>query len=317
MITESFREQVLLNPLREGYTELFIVSGYASAVAALQHLTGGSYHEDPKIPKHGRLTLVVGMYLADGIRRSDHELFLDLCHRYDNFECRYVTTGAPVHSKAYVWLKKGSPLLAYIGSANYTLAASRCDTRELLSTSDPNETYQYCKAIYTQSIHCTEVKELLVRSEYRTIKRVSLEKDLAQDYLTELPSVKLPLTAHGKEEAVPLKSGLNWGQRAGREPNQAYISVPGKVQALGFFPPRGEYFTVITDDGNTFQMSRRQDNGKALHTPNNSDLGRYFRKRLRLPEGSLVTINDLLAYGRTDVTFYYLGDDTYYMDFSV
>ena len=61
-----------------------------------------------------------------------------------------------------------------------------------------------------------------------------------------------------------------------------------------------------------------QQNDKAITTPeNNSKLGEYFRYRLGLANGAFVTKEDLLRYGRTDVDFYKIDDEQYYMDFSV
>lgn len=48
----------------------------------------------------------------------------------------------------------------------------------------------------------------------------------------------------------------------------------------------------------------------------NSELGEYFSYRLGLPSGAKVTKEDLERYGRTDVDFYKLDEETYYMDFS-
>lgn len=78
------------------------------------------------------------------------------------------------------------------------------------------------------------------------------------------------------------------------------------------------HFTAITDDRKQLTLRVEQQNDKAITTPErNSDLGEYFRNRLGLPNGAFVTRNDLEAYGRTNVTFYKLDDETYYMDFSV
>lgn len=63
---------------------------------------------------------------------------------------------------------------------------------------------------------------------------------------------------------------------------------------------------------------RAQDGGKGLHTTlNNSLLGEYFRYRLGVKNGEFVTREHLLKYGRTDVDFYKIDDENYYMDFSV
>ena len=49
----------------------------------------------------------------------------------------------------------------------------------------------------------------------------------------------------------------------------------------------------------------------------NAQLGEYFRRRLKLNNGSYVHAKDLISYGRTDVTFYKIDDEQFYMDFSV
>ncbi len=75
---------------------------------------------------------------------------------------------------------------------------------------------------------------------------------------------------------------------------------------------------MLTDDGKTIICSRAQDHGKGIHTPhNNALLGEYFRNRLGLSSGASVTKSDLNAYGRTDIVFYKVDDETYYLDFSI
>lgn len=78
------------------------------------------------------------------------------------------------------------------------------------------------------------------------------------------------------------------------------------------------HFTVLTDDNKVLICTRAQQNGKAIHTPhNNSLIGEYFRHRLGIPYGHSVTKEHLLSYGRTDIDFYKIDDETYSMDFSV
>ncbi len=133
-----------------------------------------------------------------------------------------------------------------------------------------------------------------------------------------LPSITVSFLS--RDGSLPQRSGLNWGQRPeeNRESNQAYIRLPVEIYRSGFFPSRGELFNVRTDDRHSFVCVRRQDNGKAIHTPsNNSIIGIYFRNRLGVPSGEPITLHDLLNYGRTDVTFYRINNQNYIMDFSV
>lgn len=130
--------------------------------------------------------------------------------------------------------------------------------------------------------------------------------------------VTLPFTTKVKGELeVPRVSGLNWGQRPGREQNQAYLPVPAYVQRSFFFPEIGIPFVMECDDGEVFQCVRAQANGKAIHTPlNNSLFGLYFRRRLGVPSGYTVRIEHLLSYGRRDVNVYRLEGSKYFLDFS-
>lgn len=115
-----------------------------------------------------------------------------------------------------------------------------------------------------------------------------------------------------------MRSGLNWGQRPGRNPNQAYLSVPREIQRSSFLPEVGQQFLVDTDDGQRLIMVRAQSNGKALETPgDNSLLGRYFRTRIGVESGRLVTAAHLRRYGRTSVDIYRVSSTHYELDFSV
>lgn len=124
-------------------------------------------------------------------------------------------------------------------------------------------------------------------------------------------------TGSGDRERVPHASGLNWGQRPGREPNQAYLPVSVDIQREQFFPDVGITFVLKTDDGHEFICKRAQQNGKAIHSENNSDLGRYFRQRLGVTPGGLVSMGHLLKFGRTSVDIYKICEREFLMDFSL
>lgn len=124
-------------------------------------------------------------------------------------------------------------------------------------------------------------------------------------------------TSRGGVLSVPQRSGLNWGQRPNRASDQAYIPVPVEVQRSRFFPERGVHFIVECDDGFLMKCVRTQQNGKAIETPDdNSILGRYFRNRLGVRSGFLVTLEHLRAYGRVSVDFYFMEQNRYKLDFS-
>jgi len=133
--------------------------------------------------------------------------------------------------------------------------------------------------------------------------------------VVEAEHVILPLVM--KNGNVHLRSGLNWGQRPGREPNQAYIPVPSTIAQLGFFPPRGVQFLVLTDDDRAIIMVVAQDGNKALESPQGNHLiGEYFRNRLGVANGAPVTAADLARFGSRFVKFYKTDDESYFMEFS-
>lgn len=131
--------------------------------------------------------------------------------------------------------------------------------------------------------------------------------------------VTLPLTTRKAGKViVPQRSGLNWGQRYGRHADQAYLSVPAEIQRSGFFPGIGTAFIIECDDGFSMKCVRAQQNGKAIETPSdNAIIGRYFRDRLGIRYGHMVTIDHLYAYGRISVDVYFRNEYRYYLDFSV
>jgi len=222
--------------------------------------------------------------------------------------------------------KDNKPTFGFAGSANYTQNAFRSKQREAMASCDPNAAYDYFSTyLLILSIAHTMMLEnfiQLYKDNYSRKKRQLVEQgdfeETTPDHVIGLPKVTVSLLARNGN--LPQRSGLNWGQRPeqNREPNQAYIKLPSTIYHTDFFPENTIQFTVLTDDGKTIICTRAQQNGKAIHTPhNNSLIGEYFRNRLGLASGDLVKESDLATYGRSDITFYKIDDETYYMDFSV
>ena len=113
------------------------------------------------------------------------------------------------------------------------------------------------------------------------------------------------INIHLLDKTGDVQYGLNWGHRDNRDKNQSYLQLPSDVYKSDFFPKKGTYFLVYTDDGHSFAMNRAQktDDGTAIQTPeDNSILGKYLRKRLGLTDGKEILVNDILSYGRTDIS---------------
>lgn len=315
--TELF-DRTLIEPLRQGADKLCVVSGYATATMVLRHVEF-ALAMTPR--KRFSIDLIVGMAVQDGLERRNHNTFIDLqTERYNvDFNCSYVVGRPPVHSKLYTWLQGGNPVSAFAGSANYTQNAFSPSMKEILCPINPANSLEYFQRIKGEVQNCASqnIGEFINFYDRKVITIVDTGD--AEPSTQDLESVTLTLL-DARTGETPTRSGINWGQRPeqGREPNQAYINIPAAIGRSGFFPDRGVVFTIETDDGKQLICVRGQDEGKGLHTTlNNSHMGEYLRFRLGVANGAYVTREDLLRYGRTDVTIYKTDEETYYMDFAV
>lgn len=300
MLTEDLVEHILIKPATAGKADkLLVVSGYATA---------NMYHSHRSILKEMGIEvsveLVVGMTPVDGIIEAQHKAFQSL--RSKKFSCNYLPKNkAPCHAKVYVWLRQGKAVQAFSGSANYTVTAFKSGQQEAMASVDPKQALAFYRKVKAGSVPCAS-------REAQQVVRLPGKESLER--VDEQESVLLPLVTRRTGETHN-KAGLNWGQRPGRDPDQAYIPIPSNLRH--FFPPKAEPFTAATDDGHTFTMVVAQMDGKALHTPDdNSELGRYFRGRLGLVSGQKVTKDHLAKYGRFDVRFTRIDEETFEMDFS-
>ena len=224
------------------------------------------------------------------------------------FDCRYIASGNPVHAKVYTWLKNNKPILAFSGSANYSIPGFSASQREVLDRCDEGLANQFYGSIHQDSVSCKNIN---------VHKQIEINEHRVNLQLPTLDSVELPLIV-SKTGDTHKKGGLNWGQRDRRNRDEAYIPIPSSIYNTEFFPPVGEQFNVLTDDGEEFIFVRAQDNGKALETPaDNSLMGLYFRSRIGVGSGEYVTRNHLDNYGRTTVTISKVDTDVYLLDFSV
>lgn len=330
MITDNLFDSLLVEPvLQRGANRLYIVSGYATSAMAFHHLD--------ELRQRGigiKVELIVGMCGTDGLSKTNHRGFQQLMGDdfAGSFECSYLVNAIPAHSKVYAWYSDNNPVIGYTGSANYTQRAFGNAQREAMAESDPVQGLEYFRELISDTIYCihTDAEEFvqIYNDKYfaRQRREIAQQEErnaapVTMPSLAGLESVRVTLLDFRTEVTLPPRSGLNWGQRpeAHREPNQAYIHLPASIYKTAFFPPKTVHFTVLTDDGKILTCARAQEEfGKAIHTPqNNSLIGEYFRNRLGVANGAPINLEHLLRYGRTDVVFYKIDEETYYMDFSV
>lgn len=322
MILDNLFRKVLIEPTEAGANTLFVVSGYASPAIVYKHLSNL-----PETTVH----LLIGMVAHEGMRLGSHNVFKKLVKEdFDGrFTCRYFVGARPTHSKLYGWFHNDSPTVGFIGSANYSQMAFSENQIESMAVCEAVEIKDLYESLSEKSVECIDPavekyvsfydeRKIVTTKVYPTGEKEYIEELTGKNILLEKEweSVELPLlTSYGE---VGDRSGLNWGQRLGREPNQAYIPIPKLIRESAFFPPVGQHFIMLTDDGKSMDCVRAQAGAKAIETfKNNSILGLYFRTRIGVRAGKKVSADDLHRYGRSDVKIYKIDDETYYLDFSV
>jgi hypothetical protein len=326
ILTEDLTNSILIHPASIGADHLRIIARYATPQTASWHIQRlNDLHISPI-----KIDLILGMTASKGIEKMLHNGFVDVTKRYQNikgyssFKCQYVYKGLPVNSKLYLWEKSGELVDVFVGSADYTLYSFNSHRQKecMAKLNDHRDVLEYFNAIEKNSVYCTygSVEDHI--KVYTKKKSLELAEEFSNPQDTSNRLRLSLLTAKG--DRVGERSGLNWGQRDGRERNQAYIPLPRDKALCGFFPTKkpgdekAPHFIAITDDGKSLVLRVEQQGDKAITTPeNNSRIGEYFRNRLSLPNGDPVTKDDLIKYGRTDVEFIKLDDEQYYMDFSV
>lgn len=338
----------LMRPLfsRDKPNALRIVSGYATYAMASRHLLAST-----AAGKRLSVDLIYGMAGADGVRKENHLGFVSLSGKREfayngTFSCSYVRKPLAVHSKVYIWCKGKQPVRAFIGSANYSENGFRVKGRiETLTECDPQTALDFFQKIKAESVMCTKVKqETDFASKPKKFDDGKLSPIISVEMDTDSPykgclKVRVPLL--NTKGTLGAGSGLNWGvyadgsprlankgnPKSARDRNEAYIRIPKEIAQTGFFPPFNEHakkreeqirFTVATDDGCVFSCVRTSgEYGKEIATPqDNAELGRYFRKRLGLPDGAYIDVATMKKYGRLDVVFYKTDEESYVMDFS-
>lgn len=126
--------------------------------------------------------------------------------------------------------------------------------------------------------------------------------------------------ANGDKVVYP-KSGLNQWNASGRrrDPDEVYIPYPVKDQerSLNFFPDRQTVFNLTLPDGTRISAKVCQENGKAIMSNPNKDLGKWLlRDVFELSQGTLVTYKMLEVFGIDSVIFTKHSDTDYSVDFA-
>lgn len=321
LITSDLFKQILVEPIQRGASELYVVTGYATPAMVTRQFE----HAARTLGASIAIDLHVGMTGRDGLSRTNL-LGMQAIPRQSsgqNFNCTFSVKGTSNHSKVYVWCSESGPLEAFLGSSNFTqfgfgLTPSNDSHGEACVRIDPEEAFAYVLEAARGSIgyQSSDISDFIDITDDPEI--VNRPNSGSENGSTNPPYVLLPLIQLRGESSGEThhRSGLNWGQREGREPNQAYIPIPAQIARMKFFPPKGVHFQVTTNDGEAFMCTIAQDGDKALETPfDNSILGKYFRHRLGLELGSYVSVEDLNRFGANAIKVSRIDNESYQLDF--
>jgi hypothetical protein len=316
LYTQNLEELIFHRHEMHETDELIVLSGYLGPrpVSRLEELPFNS-------------TVIYGMYGSEGIRPSLHSSLTTIQADVENLNIFY--SNLPVHSKCYVWRRRGEIIHALLGSANFSVNGLTTPFREVLAETT-YDTFQplneYIQHVLNNSISCLEVG----------MERVVENRE-------QLDYCDMSLLANDGE--VQNAAGLNWGQNPNNHttPNDAYIAIrtrhirdfpslfqpkqmnPLQVDNRGRMRRHNDSVEIIWDDGLTMEglLEGSQPVNDIIYPkqissfPSKAQLGEYIRNRIGVPLGQPVRRHHLESYGRTDIRISLLGDGVYKFDFSV
>src|SRR4051812_3245675 len=114
---------------------MFLTQGDTESCASSAFLV----HIIKKYP-YIEIDLIIGMSKQDGIKKWDHERYLQIVNENPLITVSYRTALPPVHTKIYYWYKYGlfHDSLTFVGSANFSWGGFRDQKELLVEASYPN-----------------------------------------------------------------------------------------------------------------------------------------------------------------------------------
>lgn len=338
LLTTGLEETILYQPAElSGLAcdSLKIITGFTDCERISTHLIKlKDGIEEKKYPKNMTVEIILGMTRGAGLTEKKHQ-DIRRCIKYLNsamgmplISCRYINTGANVHSKIYIWSQGKDLKIAYCGSANYSIQAFQ-KRRESMTYCDPASALKYFDDILADSIDCNDPElhnKIKFSSRAKSEDYMDDPDNADYDYYDKQKPVDSAMVSLCQADGnVGHGSGINWGIRPNGTPrnrNQAYIPYNAADKKPGFFPDRVSpddkncpVFRVITKRYGTFHMRMAQERNKALHSAeSNALLGMWIRDELGLPSGTFVTLQDLRNKHKTKAYFRKYADGTYLLD---
>lgn len=317
-------------------SKLTAASGYISedSIADLLMLykTGAKTHLD----------LIVGMHLFEGFSFGQYDALCALNEllRQDDLGAIYLSSSFKYHGKVYLFQKSDNRKVSILGSSNLTkisLTERIYDTDiisddENLTSSVENLLFQLrdkgCETI--DKIDSRKLKIIPPENlfeDYLSVRKVKSEE------LAEIQSLKTSTTFEillKDEEKSNLnvyfgKPRVNFanGSRLPRPWYEVELIVSKTITANPDYPNPNSDFTVITDDGYSFDCKVSGDFAKNFRSAGDlSILGRWIKGRMEnkkaLNIGEKVTSATFQKYGRNTITLTKTRkENVWFLDFGV
>ncbi len=318
MVRDKLFETVLLDPLRKGANELFVVSGFTSGEFTKVFFLKDIFPRSKNI----KINLIHGMYKK---KQDSFDIFQKLVKFYpSNFIGYYIKRQHPeIHCKLYAWFKDGKPICGFSGSANFSARAFDPSKQiNQMITDNPIEIKKYFQDLIPQTGLIHKYTFPSPKKSATSVLKLPSGSLLPGDVDWLIPNKKVKISFLSKKfNGVAPHSGLNWGasirRRHFRNPDQVEVRIFAKAANVkGFFPPKKVRFSLSTDDGHVMDFSIQQMGDKAMASLPNNIFGEYFRKRIGVRSGYIIKTEDLIDYGRTDFTLEKLGEKNFLFDFS-
>lgn len=125
------------------------------------------------------------------------------------------------------------------------------------------------------------------------------EVESMADILLETACLPLYSESNAEGKFVPLRNSLNMWNASGRRRHENEIGIPIPIEFRNrhsdFFPGNSQSFDLRLPNFRTLKAKQCQQDGKALMSNPNKDLGEWLlRTVLQIKEGTVVTYNMLL-----------------------
>lgn len=220
----------------------------------------------------------------------------------------------------------------YIDIDKITLLPERDNDNNIYFT-DGNHTYHFSLSKNTlymifENLVILDVFDVEIMSDpydyLLNIKKTSTYTEIEEACQPEPVKEQLCLRLYSVNKNgkfVAPKSGLNQWNASGRKrhPNEIYIPFPAgdRNRNADFFPPRDTPFNLRLPDGTIISAKVCQDQGKAIMSNPNKDLGEWLlRKVFEIPENTIVTYEMLEKFNVDSVVFTKNSEFDYSVDFS-